>query len=321
MSRGHPRPCSDCTGCAIIRLAGEEEPVEGLVELIERLGTTPLHIFGVLIAAAVTNVVFVKISSRALARIETRRELSEARKKRIETLGRICSSLISILIWAVAALVILDELKVKIGPILAGAGIAGVAIGFGAQSMVRDFLSGFLILIENQFSVGDVVKIGDVGGVVESMTLRITVLRDLEGRVHIIPNGEIKVVTNMTRHFSWSVVEVSVAYAEDVDRVMELMKREGDELRADSRFRGFILEPMEMLGVESIADAQVTIRCRFKTLPIRQWEVAREFRRRLKKALDAEGVRIALPQRVIYFGRLPADGTGAAGVPPQRDSS
>lgn len=262
-----------------------------------------IRVVAVLAVTAVANMVLVKLATKASAKVLAQRGISQARKKRLETLSRVTSHLITIGVWGCAGLIVLDELKIKIGPLLAGAGVAGLAVGFGAQNMVRDYLSGFLILLENQFGVGDVIKIGDVAGLVESMSLRITVLRDLEGKVHIVPNGEIKVVTNMTKQYAWSVIDVGISYKENVDRVMELMKEVGDELRADRTFGPLILEPMEMLGVEALAESQVTLRCRFKTPPIRQWDVAREYRLRLKKAFDREGIEIPFPHRTVYIGR------------------
>ncbi|MDD5557839.1 MAG: mechanosensitive ion channel family protein [bacterium] len=278
-----------------------------------------LRISAVIIAAAVVNMVVVKYVSRSMGRLLDQRGLSLARRKRLETLIRISANTVSILVWAIAALIVLDELRVKIGPLLAGAGIAGIAVGFGAQNMVRDYLSGLLILMENQFGVGDVIKVADVAGLVETMTLRITVLRDFEGRVHVIPNGEIKILTNMTKHFSWSLVDIGVAYREDIDRVIGILKAVGEELRRDEKFGPLILAPMEMVGVESLAESQVTVRCRFKTMPIRQWDVGREFRRRVKNAFDREGVEFPFPHRKIYIGMgeqgtLPLSG----GTPPPR---
>jgi moderate conductance mechanosensitive channel len=183
----------------------------------------------------------------------------------------------------------------------AGAGIAGLAVGFGAQNLVRDIISGFFLILEDQIRVGDVVKINGVGGSVEAINLRTTVLRDLEGIVYIFPNGEIKQVANMSKEYSYSVVSVGVAYKENVDRVMEVLKSIGDELAQDANFSSLILEPIEILGVESLGDSQVKIQMRFKTRPLQQWTVGRELRRRIKNTFDSQGIEIPFPHVSVGF--------------------
>jgi small conductance mechanosensitive channel len=207
-----------------------------------------------------------------------------------------------VVIYLAAAMMIITECGVNIGPLLAGAGIAGVAIGFGAQSLVKDVISGFFLLMENQIRVGDVANIAGISGLVEAINLRTTRLRDLEGRVHIIPNGEIAVATNFTRDWSRALVEIGVAYKEDVDNVISVLKDVGEEMRNDPAYKEIILEPLTVLGVDSFGDSSVNIRVFFKTLPIKQWEVAREFRKRVKKAFDEKGIEIPFPHRTIYMG-------------------
>ncbi len=224
------------------------------------------------------------------------------RRKRTETLARIMETTARVLVLIAAFLMVLKEVGIEIGPLLAGAGILGLAVSFGAQNLVRDIISGFFILLENHMNVGDVVQVAGVAGLVESMGLRVTILRDLEGKVHIIPNGEIKVVTNMTKGWSRAVVEIGVAYKEDVDHVIEVLRRVGDELKNDPEYSGMILEPMEVLGLDSFGDSSVNIKVLFKTEPIKQWTVAREFRRRVKKAFDAEGIEIPFPHVTLYMG-------------------
>jgi small conductance mechanosensitive channel len=192
---------------------------------------------------------------------------------------------------------------------LAGAGIAGLAIGFGAQSLVKDVISGFFIILEDQIRIGDVVNIAGVGGIVEAISLRTIRLRDIEGRVHIVPNGLIEVATNFTREWSRALVEIGVAYKEDVDRVIDVLKEVGEDLRNDPDFKDLILEPMTVQGLDSFGDSSVNIRIFFKTLPIKQWDVAREFRKRVKKAFDQRGISIPFPHRTIY---MEPGGTGAA---------
>jgi small conductance mechanosensitive channel len=186
--------------------------------------------------------------------------------------------------------------------LLAGIGIVGLAFGFGGQYLIRDLINGLFILIEGQYRVNDVVKINDSGGLVESINLRITTLRDLEGRVVIIPNGEVKTVINFTKEYAHALFDIGVAYKENVDRVIEVIKELGSQMRNDSHFGKLILADLEMFGVDEFADSQVTIKFRIKTLPIKQWEVAREFRRRLKNRFDEEGIEIPFPHRTLYWG-------------------
>lgn len=224
------------------------------------------------------------------------------REKRADTLTRTLGHFATIAVWFFAGMMILKELGVDIGPILAGAGIAGLAIGFGAQSLVKDFLSGIFIIIENEYRVGDVVRVADTAGLVEKITLRTTTLRDLEGRVHIIPNGEIAVVTNMTKEWSRFLIDVGVAYKEDVDHVMEVLGEVGEGMEKDGTFGPLILEPLQILGVDSFGDSSVNIRVMFTTQPLQQWTVGREFRRRIKKTFDEKGIEIPFPHRTVYLG-------------------
>ena len=247
-----------------------------------------------------------KILKSAIHRFEKRLEqegiVPSEREKRAKTLSGIISTTITVVIYLAAAMMIITECGVNIGPLLAGAGIAGVAIGFGAQSLVKDVISGFFLLMENQIRVGDVANIAGIGGLVEAVNLRTTRLRDLEGRVHIIPNGSIAVATNFTRDWSRALVEIGVAYKEDVDNVISVLKDVSEDMRNDSAFKEVILEPLTVLGLDSFGDSSVNIRVFFKTLPIKQWDVAREFRKRVKKAFDEKGIEIPFPHRTIYMG-------------------
>jgi len=221
--------------------------------------------------------------------------------KRIKTLSGIISTAVKVTVYTAAAIMIIAECGIAIGPLLAGAGIVGLAIGFGAQSLVKDIISGFFMILEDQIRVGDVVTIAGVAGIVEAVNLRTTRLRDLEGRVHIVPNGLVEVATNFTREWSRALVDIGVAYKEDVDRVIDVLKDVGEELRADPDFKDLILEPMTVLGLDSFGDSSVNIRVFFKTLPIRQWDVAREFRKRVKRAFDERGICIPFPHRTVYM--------------------
>ena len=224
-------------------------------------------------------------------------------KKRVDTLSSIIQNILFIAITFVAAIIVLGELGVEIGPVLAAAGIVGLAVGFGAQNLVQDVISGFFILLEDQIRVGDVVQIGDKGGVVEKVTLRTVILRDLSGNVHFIRNGQIQVVTNMTKEYGRYVFDIGVAYKEDVDHVIEVIKRVDEEMRNHPDFKDDILEPIEILGLDQFADSAVIIKARVKTKPIKQWGVAREFNRLLKKRFDEEGIEIPFPHVTLYIGQ------------------
>lgn len=224
------------------------------------------------------------------------------REKQAATLGKVIRNVIRILVWGVAVMMLLKECNIDIGPLLAGVGIIGLAVGFGAQSLVKDFLSGMFILIENQYNVGDVVQLAGASGLVEKITLRATTMRDYEGNVHIIPNGTIDVVTNKTRQWSRFVLDIGVAYKESVDDVMRVLKEIGDEMAADPGYASMITAPLEVLGVQDFADSAVIIRVMFTTQPVKQWTVGREFRRRVKNAFDAKGIEIPFPHTTVYLG-------------------
>jgi small conductance mechanosensitive channel len=212
---------------------------------------------------------------------------------------------------------ILSELQIDIAPILAGAGVVGIAIGFGAQSLVKDLVAGLFIIIENQYRVGDVVRIADVAGIVESINLIKTVLRDLDGVVHIVLNGEIRVASNFTKDWSRVNLNVSVAYGEDLDHVISVINRVGKELAEDPEWAPLILKAPQVLRVDNLGDSGVEIKILGDTKPIRQWDVMGELRRRLKNAFDKEGIEIPWPHTKVYFGNTPPyPGTGP-GLPKQ----
>jgi small conductance mechanosensitive channel len=213
-----------------------------------------------------------------------------AASKRIKTLASVLWTISSGLLWFVVVLVALSQIGVNIGPILAGAGVVGLAVGFGAQHLVRDLVSGFFLLLENQIRVGDIAIINGTGGLVEAVTFRTVVLRDQAGVVHVFPNGSINTLANATLDWSAYVIDVSVSYNEDTDRVVGVMRRVADELKAEPEYGRVILEPMEIFGVDNFTETALVIKARFKTQPAQQYSIGREFRRRLKKAFEAEGV-------------------------------
>ena len=222
--------------------------------------------------------------------------------QRLRTAMSLFSWLATIVIILTVVYLVLENHGFNMAPLLAGAGIVGLAFGFGGQYLIRDLINGLFILIEGQYSINDVVKIGEYGGLVEDVNLRITRLRDLEGRVIFIPNGEIKMVVNYTKDYAQALLNVGVAYKENVDKVMDVIKEVGNELRSDRYFGRLILANLEMLGVDDFADSAVIIKFRMKTLPIKQWEVMREFRRRLKNRFDEMGIEIPFPHRTVYWG-------------------
>jgi moderate conductance mechanosensitive channel len=252
-------------------------------------------------------------------------------EQRAHTLASLVRSVGVVFIVLITAFSILGVLGYDIRPLLAGAGIFGLAISFGAQSLVRDIITGLFILFENQFGVGDVIRIGDVGGIVERMTLRVTVLRDVHGVVHVIPNGEIKRVSNMTRSWSRAVLEIAVAYKENVDRVIAVMKEVGSEMWEDPDWKPLLVEELTVPGIESFGDSSVNIRIMAKTVPLKQWDVSRELRRRIKNRFDQEGIEIPFPHRTLYWGQSPDGGratpddfmaapAGDAGTPDDQDA-
>ncbi|MDH3393590.1 MAG: mechanosensitive ion channel family protein, partial [Desulfobulbaceae bacterium] len=223
-------------------------------------------------------------------------------EKRIETIVRLIKNAAMFILWLVVGLVILKEFGVEIGPIIASAGIVGLAVGFGAQNLVRDIISGFFIILENQIRVGDVAIINGTGGLVEKINFRTTVLRDLAGVVHIFPNGTITTLSNLTNEWSAYVFDIGVAYKENTDQVIEIMRAVGRTMREDAKYGQIMLEDPDIFGVDKFADSAVVIKGRIKTKPIRQWEVGREFLRRVKYAFDENNIEIPFPHQTIYFG-------------------
>ena len=273
-----------------------------LEEITEWFFSTGLRIVLIIIVTLILMKA-VRILTRKLATVFTHQKIDEESKKRATTLSSVIRHLLVAVIFAVAIITILGQLGVEIGPILAAAGIVGLAVGFGAQNLVKDVINGFFILLEDQIRVGDVVQVAGKGGLVEKVNLKMTILRDLSGNVHYIPNGHIDVVTNMTKDFSHFVFDIGVAYREDVDEVMGLIKQVDEDLRKDSDFSEDILEPMEIFGLDKFADSAVIIKARIKTKPIKQWGVAREFNRRLKRKFDEKGIEIPFPHLTLYMGQ------------------
>ena len=226
--------------------------------------------------------------------------------KRGRTLGELLQNLVSVAIVAIASLMVLQELGVNIMPILTGAGIMGLAIGFGAQTLVKDVISGFFLILEDQIRVGDVAEINGASGMVETIHLRTIVLRDMRGAVHVFPCGGVTTLVNLTKDYSYAVLDLQVSNKHDTDEVVEILKTVAEDLRSSETFGLMMVDPLEVVGLESLAEASFTIRVRIKTLPLKQWDIAREFRRRIKKAFDAAGIESPLPLRDIVVRHLGA---------------
>ncbi|MFW6133957.1 MAG: mechanosensitive ion channel family protein [Elusimicrobiota bacterium] len=230
------------------------------------------------------------------------KKISGEQSKRIKTLSGIIRKFIYVLLWAVGLTLILSELGVNIGPILTAAGVFGLAISFGAQNLVRDLIGGFFMLIENQVRVGDVAIINGTGGLVEAINLRTIILRDLSGSVHIFPNGTINTLANLTKEWSGYIFDIGVAYKEDVDNVISVMRTVADELAEDEEYGKKIIDPIEIFGLDKFDNSAVVIKGRIKTKPLEQWGVGREFKRRIKKAFDENDIEIPFPHTSLYFG-------------------
>ncbi len=302
---------------------------ERLAEIVGWLVERPLRIILILLVAWIAKKIVHKVIERAVARLgrqsesDTEDQLQSAGKldiaavaskaihriqerqvrssQRIATIAAVLKSLSTAAIVAVALLLCLSELSIDLAPLIAGAGIAGLAVGFGAQSLVRDFLSGIFILIEDQFGVGDVVDVGDTSGTIEKVSLRTTTLRDVNGVVWTIPNGEIHRTANHSQLWSRAILDIGVSYDTDIDHASKIMKQVADDLWREERADATILEEPAVWGVQELGDDSVVIRLVVKTDPSEQWTVGRILRARIKYAFDAEGIEIPFPQRTVWI--------------------
>lgn len=277
-----------------------------LITMSAAVGIASLRI-GLVLAIGYVAIRFVRLGLHQLERVmivasDKQDQESGTAAKRAATLTGILRTIALSAIWAIIIIESLQLVGLDIAPILAGAGILGLAVGFGAQNLVRDLISGFFIILEDQVRLGDVAVINGTGGAVETITFRTISLRDFSGVVHIFPNGGITTLSNMTKDWSAFVLDMGVAYREDTDRVVDVMRSVGEELRHDQALGALIIEPIEIVGVENFADSAVTIRARIKTKPAEQWKVGREYRRRLKKAFDAQRIEIPFPMRTLLMG-------------------
>lgn len=274
----------------------------GTAQGLGAAATASLRIVGIVVAAWL----LIALAQRAIRglriRIASRLDDRDA-VKRAETLGRVFRYLVAVVVSLLAGLLVLTELGVSVAPLLGAAGVAGLAVGFGAQSLVKDYFTGFFLLIEDQIRQGDVVKLGDHAGLVEEVTLRYVQLRDYDGHVHFVPNGTISSVVNLGRGHAQSVVDVGVGYGTDIDAAMDVMREVATQMRADPAHAGRILDDLEIAGVERWDDSAVVIRARFRVAPLEQWTVRRDFLKRLKAAFQHAGIEIPFPQVSLHVQR------------------
>jgi len=275
---------------------------EFLRDTVQWLITSGLQILFILLVMVIAMKLAGFISRKVTAPFR-RESLGSEAVKRADTLASLNRYVLVTGTLVVAVIMILGELGIEIGPILAAAGVLGLAVGFGAQNLVQDVISGFFILLEDMIRVGDVVVIADKGGLVEKVNLRMVILRDLSGNVHYVRNGQIDVVTNMTKEYSRYVFEIGVAYREDVDEVIGILKEVHQSLREDPDYKDDILEDIEILGLDKFDSSAIIIKARTKTQPIKQWGVAREFNRRLKRVFDERNIEIPFPHVTLYPGQ------------------
>lgn len=251
-------------------------------------------IFLMLIALKITSFIINRFMKSAIKTIN-----GLEMEKKIRTFWHVLKSVINLLIILVGLTMIMDQLGINIGPIIATAGVAGIAIGFGSQRLVEDFINGIIILTTDQIRVGDVVQIGDKGGIVEKLDFKMITLRDLSGNVHYIRNGKVDIITNMTKDFSYYLMDINVSYKENIEKVIAVIKEVGEILRNNPQYNADILEPIEVLGLDKFDDSAVVIKARIKTKPIKQWEIGRAFNLVLKEAFEKHGIEIPFPQRVF----------------------
>jgi moderate conductance mechanosensitive channel len=299
--------------------------------IVERLLTTGLSVVFILLLATLAA----QLSRRAIARMALRMKDPDAprgrrlrarigidaatrvedarRAQRADALSALATSVVTVIIWTVAVIMVLGQFAIHLGPLIAGAGIVGVAVGFGAQDLVKDFLSGVFMLVEDQYGIGDIVDVGEASGVVEGVTLRSTRIRDVHGTLWHVPNGEIRRVGNMSQEWARALLDVPIAYGADIDVAGELLRRVAVEMAHEADYRELFLDDPAMWGVEQLAADAVVLRLVIKVVPGQQWSIMRELRRRIKNAFDVAGVEVPFAQRTVWLRtEEPAsnDGTG-----------
>lgn len=265
--------------------------------------THGIRIIIIAVAAIIINTVLSRLIIRAvrIAVVQDKNQPVEAEKKREDTLIRIFNGALNIVILLMAVLMIMQEFGMEIGPILAGAGIVGLALGFGGQYLIRDIITGMFIILENQYRIGDVINVDSTGGLVEDISLRKTTLRDMNGTVHHIPHGEIKIVSNLSRKYARINIDIGISYDSDLEKVINVINKTGKELAEDPVHGCSIITPPQFLRVEDFADSAIILKILGDTKPLKQWELSGEFRKRIKMAFDREGIEIPFPQRVVHY--------------------
>jgi small conductance mechanosensitive channel len=275
----------------------------------------------ILLIGAILYYVLRKVIPSALHLTVRRRgkgkKAEEEAEKRIQTLSRIFMGTGVVVIAIAAGFMILSELGINIYPLLAGFGVIGVALGFGAQYLIRDLIAGFFILVENQYNIGDWISIAGTDGSVQEINMRRTVLRDFDGTVHVVPNGEIKTASNYSKEWARLNLNISVAYGTDLDHAIAVINRIGEEMAKAEHWRSLIQSPPQALRVDNLGDSGIDIRVLGQTKPIRQWEVMGEFRKRIKRAFDEEGIEIPWPHTKVYFGDAQPRAPAEAPAPPE----
>lgn len=278
-----------------------------------------LHVVVILILAWLLMVLSRKLIRMFRNYLHTRAGSAEE-TRRIETLARVFRYISTVVISLVTGMLVLSELGVSIAPILGAAGVAGIAVGFGAQSLIKDYFNGFFLLLENQIRQGDAVEVCGKIGVVEDITLRYVCLRDNEGNVHYVPHGQINIVTNKSRDYAFALIDFGVAYRENLEMVYPVIRGVSAALRADPQLGPKILEDVEIQGVQDLGDSAVVLRCRFKTVALEQWNVRRAFLGHLKQAFDAHGIEIPYPHLTLYAGQDKGGSAPAFRIASPRDT-
>lgn len=270
--------------------------------IMDWLLTHGIKIILICVLAFILNKILIKVIDKAvnMSIIKDKLVAKEAETKRVQTLIRIFTWTTSIILILITILMVLPEFGISVGPILAGAGIIGIAVGFGGQYLIKDIISGFFIILENQYRIGDVVKFDETGGQVEDISLRMTTLRDLDGTVHHIPHGEIKKVANLSKFYSRVNLNVGISYNSNIEHVINVVNQVGNDIASDADWKEIIISPPQFLRVDDFADSAIVIKILGETKPIKQWEVTGELRKRLKIAFDKEGIEIPFPQMVIH---------------------
>ncbi len=307
------RQSDSWTCAAVYEWTGNETLARGATWLIGK----PLAILVILLVAVLLRWLAAKATDRVVARAEAApavgsRHTFNRRAQRAKSLGTLLKSITTAVVFGIAFVMVLSEVGLNIAPILASAGVLGLAIGFGAQNMVKDFLSGVMMMVEDQYGVGDVVDLGEAVGTVENVGLRVTRVRDVDGTVWYVRNGEILRVGNQSQNWARTVLDIGVSYDEDLARVREVLTDVAHSLWEDEDYKHIIIEEPSVWGVQNLGPDAVVVRVALKTAPMEQWNVAREMRERIKSRFDHEGIVMPLPQRVVWHNE---GGTSRAGVP------